>query len=351
MVRTAAGGHCVRVIDCHQERTALEGLYTLIRACLYAAEPDDSSLKSTLELLCRVARDQDNALPLALLPVWSYAAVGGRDQQRVAAVAAAWRCLLLAGKLLNDVANSRCCVLLAGKSSADLLNAGVSLIFLAQSVLSQATASDVPPTVALTLHDEFSRVGLRAAFGQHPKLCGDRNESWAYYQTVVGLRSGDPFALATRAGALLRQGELDIGGGSAAVLPAQTQFLTDYGYHLGLMLQLADDLNGVWRSKGPGDLASGKLSWPLLYAERLADERQRTRLSALLQNVDDDPVAEMEAKALMVELDVPLAMAVASEDHRCLAEAALDPLGESAARRALIALVRRVSLVPQKESQ
>jgi len=168
--------------------------------------------------------------------------------------------LHLAGKLLNDVADSRCCVLLPGKSSADLLNAGVSLIFLVQSVLSQATAGGISPAVALMLHREFSRIGLRVASGQHLQLCRDGNRSWAYYQTVVGLRSGDPFALATRAGALLRQGELGIGGGSAVVSPAQIQSLADYGYHLGLMLQLADDLNGVWRSEGQSDLASGKLS-------------------------------------------------------------------------------------------
>lgn len=348
MVWPGTGDHCGRVIVGHQDRAALEELYTLIRVYLHAAETDVGSLQSVLELLCRIARNQEDVLPLALLPVWSYAAVGGRDRRRVVAVAAAWRCLHLAGKLLNDVANSRCCVLLPAKPPADLINAGVSLIFLAQSILSQATAGGIPPTVTLTLHEEFSLTGLRAVSGQHLKMCPDTNDPWTHYQTVVSLRSGGPFALAMRAGALLRQGELDTGEGMTTVSPAEIQSLADYGHHLGLMLQLADDFNGVWRPQGQSDLLSGKPNWPLLYAERLADARQRDNLSAMLRGITDDPTIEAAAKALLVELNVPLAMAVTSEEHRCRAEAALGVFNESPARQALIALLRRASLVPQE---
>jgi hypothetical protein len=52
---------------------------------------------------------------------------------------------------------------------------------------------------------------------------------------------------------------------------------------------------------------------------------------------------------LLVHLDVPMALVLAAEQQRCLAEAALEPLPDSEARRALVALARRAALVPKKE--
>ena len=343
----ATGAHCSLVTASCQTRAALDALYNLLLGWLRAVELK-GELGITLERLCRTARAQDDALPLALLPVWSYAAVGGRDPQQAVGIAAAWRSLHLAGKLLNDAGNGRPSTLLPNERPPGVLNAGVSLIFLAQAILAEATASDVPPPVALTLQAEFARAGLQAATAQHTRLRGDAGRSWADYQALVARRSGSPFALAMRAGALLQQCGRPDEGGRARGAPAHIQALADYGHHLGLMLQLADDFNGVWRPRGRGDLATGRPTWPLLYAEALADADQRARLWTLMRRAPDDPAAEAAARALLVQLDVPLAMILAAEEQRHLAEAALKPLDDSEARRTLVALARRVTLAPEE---
>jgi len=324
----------------------LDALYSLILTRLSAVELK-GGLCIKLEGLFCTARAQDAALPLALLPVRSYVAAGGRDPQRVLGVAAAWRSLHLAGKLLNDAANGRPSTLLPDEPPTGLFNIGVSLVFLAQVALAETIASDVPPAVALRLQAGFGYAGLQAAAGQHTRLQGDKNCSWTDYQAIVTRRSGVPFSLATQAGAVLRWGESSTDG-IAGAAPAYVQALADYGYHLGLMLQLADDLAGVWRPGGQSDLAAGKRAWPLLYAEALVDPDQRGRLSELVRRAPGDPSAETAARALLVQLDVPLAMALAAEEQRHLAEAALEPLCDSEARRALVALARRVTLAPQE---
>lgn len=343
----ATRAHSSLVTALCQTHAALDALYNLLLARLRAVEPR-SELGVTLERLCRTARAQDDALPLALLPVWSCAAAGGHEPQRALGIAAAWRSLHLAGKLLNDAGNDCPSALLPNERPPGMLNVGVGLIFLAQATLAEATARDIPPSVALTLQAEFARAGLQAAAAQHTRLRGDADRSWANYQAIVARRSGGPFSLAMRAGALLQQGERTDEGGMTRGALATVQALADYGHHLGLMLQLADDFNGVWRPRGRSDLATGRPTWPLLYAEALADAHQRARLSALVRRAPGDPAAEAAARALLVQLDVPLAMVLATEEQRSLAEAALEPLGDSEARRTLVALVRRATLAPEE---
>lgn len=334
------------MIACPQAGASLDELFDLIVTHLRAAGLE-GQLGPMLERLCRAARAQDEALPLALLAVWSYGAAGGRQEERALPVAAAWRCLHAAGKLLNDAAGHRSSSLLPGESVQSLLNTGVSLIFLSQAILSQATASGIPHALALELQAAFARAGLRAAAGQQERLRRGEDLSWNDYHAVTVMRSGCPLALATRAGALLRWGERPDRDGVKGMMPDYVEGLAEYGHHLGMMLQLADDWNGTWRPTGKSDLALGKRAWPLLYGEMLGNAEQRARLLALAPRAAEDPGVESAVRALLVELDVPLAMVLAAEEHRRQAEAALEPLADSTARRALAALVRRANLAPQ----
>jgi geranylgeranyl pyrophosphate synthase len=334
------------VIGYPQAGILLDKLFDLIHTHLRAAELE-GRLKSILECLCSVARAQDEAFPLALLAVWSYSAAGGCQGERALPAAAAWRCLHTAGKLLNDASGYRSSPLLAGEPVQSVLNAGVSLIFLSQAILSQATANGIPNVAAQALQAAFARAGLYAAAGQQERLVREETLSWQDYQAVTAMRSGSPLALATRAGALLCWGECLDQDGAKDTMPAYVEDLAEYGHHLGMMLQLADDLHGIWRPDGRSDLALGRRTWPLLYGEMLATPEQRARLLALAQRALKDPEAENALRELLVELDVPLAMVLAGDEQRRYAEAALEPLADSRARRALIALVQRANLAPQ----
>lgn len=329
--------------------TALDTLYDYILAQL-ATSGIAGGLRATLERLCRTARLQDDALPLGLLPMWSYLAAGGHPWTRVAGVASAWRRLHLAGKLLNEAAAGCASALLPDEPVSGVLNVGTSLIFLSQAILCRATEVGATPTAVVALEAEFARAGLRAAAGQHARLHKTTTGSWDDYQVVVSARSGGPFALATRVGALVRWSEHAGQGTARSDVPAYVEALAQYGHQLGLMLQLADDFNGTWRPRGRSDLAAANHSWPLLYARSMGDADQLVQLDSLLSRGEDNPVAEARARTLLTQLDVPLAMIVAAEEHRAVAEAALAPLADSPARQALAALLRRITLAPPEVS-
>jgi geranylgeranyl pyrophosphate synthase len=334
------------VIAYPQAGALLDKLSALVRSHLRAADLK-GQLGPILERLCGVARAQDEAFPLALLAVWSYRAAGGCQEERALPVAAAWRCLHTAGKLLNDAAGYGSSSLLPDEPAQTVLNAGVGLIFLSQAILCQATASGIPDVVTQELQTAFARAGLRAAAGQQERLGREKTLSWQDYQAVTAMRSGCPLALATRAGALLRWGECLDQDGMKDATPVYVEVLAEYGHNLGMMLQLADDLHGTWRPDGRSDLGLGRRTWPLLYGETLATPEQRVRMLALTQRATQDPEAEDALRDLLVELDVPLAMVLAADEHRRQAEATLKPLADSMARRALITLVRRASLAAE----
>lgn len=312
---------------------ALDGIYDAI-ANQQRNGAAEGELATALRRLFRTARAQDEALPLACLPVWGYQAAGGQTSQQVTKVAAAWRTLHLAGKVLHDAGTQSSSYLLPDESAGGLLNAGVHLIFLSQAILA-VSARDLPAAVTVTLQAAFAHAGLQACAGQHRRLREGVTLTFAEYEAVVVQRSGSPFALAARAGAIAAQAD-----------PACTQALAGYGYHLGMMMQLADDFNGVWRPTGAGDLASGKRGWPLYYAEVAAAPRERACLSTLATRAAADPEAEATLRVRLAELDVPLAMVAAAETHRQQAEEALAALDDAPARRALAQLAQRVSLAP-----
>jgi len=75
--------HSSRLSAALPSSTALDTLYDYILAQL-ATSGIAGGLRATLERLCRTARLQDDALPLGLLPMWSYLAAGGHPWTRVA---------------------------------------------------------------------------------------------------------------------------------------------------------------------------------------------------------------------------------------------------------------------------
>ena len=324
-----------------QTETVLDTIYQRILAELQQTIASQNSLYTALTQLCVKAQQQDQTIALSCLPIWSYLAAGGEQPFSAVPLAAAWRCWHLAGKLLNNVAKQSPNPYLPAATPAELLNASTALLLLGQTVLANAAGCEMTAAQALQFQRDFAQTGLHTAVGQHLQLGQNENISLAAYETIVAQRSGGPFALALRIGAQLGLGEVGVSEQN------RVQSLADYGYHLGMMIQLADDFNGVWRPVGRSDLAAGRRTWPLCYAEIFAGTVDYSQLQQLIKVASADPQAEAQARDLMVQLGVPFALAMASEKHRYLAENALASLPESQARYLLTKVVQRVCLVPK----
>jgi heptaprenyl diphosphate synthase len=158
-----------------------------------------------------------------------------------------------------------------------------------------------------------------------------------YYLQVLADKTGVLIATAARYGAMFS-------GCEAATI----EIMREYGERLGMAFQLADDLIDVSSDaeslgKTPGtDLREGKATLPVLYA-LASDDPADARLRQLLRTdlgSDEDALAE----ALGLLRDNP-AMDRAREHTSAVARSAqdvLDPLPDSEAKTALLALATSV---------
>jgi geranylgeranyl pyrophosphate synthase len=132
--------------------------------------------------------------------------------------------------------------------------------------------------VSQWLRKEFNKACLQACAGQHVDLSTrwDRfvpsPDGWL---EVAQAKSGVLYAWASWAGAVVADVSEEV----------QTGFW-EFGLHLGILIQIADDFNGIWSSFDKTDLSSLRVNLPICYAYFVADEIERDDLLKILNNVN-----------------------------------------------------------------
>ncbi len=223
------------------------------------------------------------------LPLLACEAAGGDPTQAIP-VAAAWHLLHCAAHLLDDIVDEAC----PAHESAQAVNTAVVLISLAQVSLTTWEPNQVEPAHVVTLIEAFNAAMARTALGQAADLAWDEEAATLDdYWRVARAKAGEFFALACRAGAMLGtrpQTEVDI--------------YATFGYHLGLLVQLGDDLRALWQPRGRGDLNTAGRTLPVVYALTVASPQAKARLYALcslLRHAPDDS-ALRELQAMLADL-------------------------------------------------
>jgi len=308
----------------------VERVYAFIRDLLHQHEGPSGILEiweSAFPL------DEERHTPFLLLPVLCCQAAGG-DEHQATAVAAAWFLLYLAAKVLDDVEDEDALQspwYAVGVPQA--INAATGLIFASQLALAYLPRMGVGREFAFFLIEDFNRTILRMCAGQHADLAEASISSLECYLRIAGARSGQFFALACRAGALLGTNEV--------------ASYSEFGYNLGVLIQICDDFEGVWNPRGRSDLMAGKRTLPVIYALTVAPPSIRTRLERLLAKAISEREAEEETRGVITELGAPLYLLIEAQIHRQRAEAALRSTGRpSAACCQLMALLNGHFRVP-----
>jgi len=223
--------------------------------------------------------------PFLSLPLLTCEAVGG-DGGAAVPVAAAWHLLHAAAHLLDDVLDGE----VPHLDPAQAMNATVGLTFLAQLSLTTLQHNGFPPGRIVDLIAAFNRATFRMAAGQASDLAfGDGATPDAYW-CIVAAKSGAFFALSCRAGAQL-----------GAELESEIAHYDRFGHHLGILLQISDDLRAIWRPRGPGDLANLGRTLPVVYARGGAPVETRNQLQGLVTRAPDDEAALTELQTLLTD--------------------------------------------------
>jgi geranylgeranyl diphosphate synthase, type I len=215
------------------------------------------------------------ALPLAC------AHAGRGDVSRAMHAAAAWATLNLSLRVLDDLQDQdREDGLWRTVGPSQAYHFAATLREVASCIL--ATAAEIDETTRLAAVADMTRALLLVGRGQSVDLQGGRRDIQDQW-TVMQDKSGELFALACRLGCRL-----------AGVPEASMVALSQYGFHLGIALQLLDDLASVLPAEQHRDLQFGRMGFPLHMALTLRDSpAELTQLISLPLPWDVHRIAEL----------------------------------------------------------
>lgn len=245
--------------------------------------------------------------PLSVLPLLTCEAVGGDSHQAIPVVAA-WQLLRLSAKFLDDVVDGE-----SAYPAPEAIDLAAGMLFLAPLVLEELQNRGVSTRCIEALTQSLYQSGLRACAGQHAEITSHNDIDPDGWLIVARTKSGGPCAWATWAGAM--------------VADANEQALTDFhkfGLHLGILLQVADDFNGIWQPSKFSDLRSGQLNLAVCYASLVAKGGQKDFLETLLKNViRGDNTVESEIQDFLIKIGAQAYMLVVGGEQRQQALSAL----------------------------
>lgn len=267
-----------------------QGMSRLLQEALGQGVLGTAYRQGLLTLLKQWLEPDTGAPSISILPRLACEA-NGADSYQAEPVAAAWQSVRLAVKLLDDVEDGE-----VSDQLAQAINFATGLLFVAQLALGELAAQGLSSACVQRLTQALNRATLRTCAGQHSDLVAAQTgmadmdpDAWL---EIARAKSGEFLAWAAWSGAL-------VAGADERALACYRK----YGSHLGVLLQVADDFNGVWGPGGPSDLAAGGLTLPVCYALLVVQGMERTRLSGLLERAGQgDVVAEAQAREWLTDL-------------------------------------------------
>jgi octaprenyl-diphosphate synthase len=141
--------------------------------------------------------------------------------------------------------------------------------------------------------------------------------------------------------AVLIQGACRCGAILAGASETRENALADFGYHLGMAFQMADDLLDYTATadqlgKNPGaDLREGKLTLPMIYSMARAGAADRKWMEQMLADPQFDPAQFQALKEKLVSLNGIAYTQTKAQEYVAKAEQALEIFGASVSKTIL----------------
>ncbi len=209
---------------------------------------------------------EEPIMPEAILPLASCQAVHGNPQDAVAISAAlitAAACL----RLLDDLEDQdRPGKLWEQVGTARTWNYACAVHTVSFKILNRAY---FPAQVFQQINQYFIDAFLRIAAGQDRDLAGVTKTIEDYWATVE-MKIASGYATACATGAM-----------AGTENPKLIQACGTFGHHLGLAIQILNDMESIWQPDGITDLKQGKITLPLIYGLQ-SEHPEREELMSLV---------------------------------------------------------------------
>jgi hypothetical protein len=159
------------------------------------------------------------------------------------------------------------------------------------------------------IESSFYRMLLAMCAGQHVDLLL-QDPNLPIIWSNISSKSGTFFSLGCLTGSLVATNQ-----------PEYLQAFESYGRLVGILLQIGNDIEGLWGAgKGQSDLSRGQMTLPVAYAYQVLSNPEAKRLSQLLRRARSDEEAEREARSIILGCGALVYLLLESERLRQEAE-------------------------------
>lgn len=206
-------------------------------------------------------------MSVAILPLVTCQAVNGRPEDAIyvsAALIAAERCV----RIFDDLEDKdRPGQLWQQVGEARAWNYASAIHILSFEILSKAPYH---PRIFHSINQLYIDAFLYMAAGQDRDIAG-QIQTIEDYWSIIELKTAMAYAAACASGAM-------VGTETSQLVKA----CYEYGHHVGLAIQIFNDMESIWQPDGATDLKQGKVTLPLLYGLQ-SDHPDRDELALLVE--------------------------------------------------------------------
>lgn len=258
-----------------------------------------STYFSELKHICQPAAETISATAkeLAQLPLL-FCELHSGDIRQVVPLVTAWTILRYAARLLDDVEDKD--TQLPKTAESIHLNFSTGLIFTASAVLNTLENFQVPFATATDIRQRFYAELLKTCSGQHLDIT-QKTPSLETCWQIAGEKSGSFLGLICWAGGRL-----------ACSNPRQLDLYYRFGYILGILDQIRDDLADLWPVETRhSNLQLNKWNLPIAYAFSVLPTVQKQQLLMYLHSTST-PSDETLALELIIQSGAGAYLAIQS---------------------------------------
>jgi len=211
------------------------------------------------------------------------------------------------------------------QGSSVALNVASAFFFTASMSLQELYKHEITQGVANEVITDFNTSFIRMCEGQQNDLLQKRSTLQQYW-AMVGAKSGTFFSIASRSGARLATND-----------SSQVEYFSRFGYHLGILIQILDDLEDL-DPHNLLDLLANRAkiysTLPYVYAMEVSTQEEREKINSYIESESIDENFSSEIISLFDKCGTGIYILSEIEKHR---------------KRAIDALLKADPISPAKE--
>jgi geranylgeranyl pyrophosphate synthase len=281
-----------------------------------AVKETETAPQYTQTLASIVASLSKNQSDILCLPAIACEAAGGNPSKAVP-IAVAWAALRVAARLLDDAEDEDVSSESYGQCTEPcVINLATGFIGIANLILVDP-GDGFPPEQKLALIRNFNQMMVDMAGAQHLDLLPSGIHHLDDYWRHIQGKSGVFFGMGVQCGAM-----------SATLEERTLERYYQFGYNLGIALQLANDFKGFFFDGPHSDLITGKRTAPFFFIEDLAPASIKEQSRMLLQHAPDHPEDRERLRQIALEQGAASYMRAEIARYRHRAVQALSPMDD-----------------------